>query len=100
MQCETRPAAESNHADPQQKRRGPRDASGQRNGLRRCAPTRDRAPDAEVKDRHVDTSQAQADELGLEVGALDMAAVTSLYEQWTGVQVRKKGSGREPGAGG
>jgi len=34
------------------------------------------------------------------LGALDMAAVTSLYEQWTGVQVRKKGSGREPGAGG
>jgi len=32
------------------------------------------------------------------LGALDMAAVTSLYEQWTGVQVRKKGSGGEPGA--
>jgi hypothetical protein len=28
-----------------------------------------------------------------------MAAVTSLYEQWTGVQVRKKGSSGEPGAG-
>src|SRR2546428_1465386 len=67
MQCETRPAAESNPADPQQKRRGPREASRQRSGLRRRAPTRDRAPDAEVKDRHVDTGQAQADELGLEV---------------------------------
>jgi len=30
VQCETRPAAEGNHADPQQKRRGPRDASRER----------------------------------------------------------------------
>src|SRR5713101_7947637 len=33
------------------------------------------------------------------LGALDMAAVTSLYEQWTGVQVRKKPSGSDPSPG-
>src|SRR5882762_516137 len=95
VQCETRPAAEGNHADPQQKRRGPRDASRERGGLRRRTPTRNRAPDAEVKDRHVDTGQAQENELGLEAGVVRVIECIGGEEQ----AARDHGGGeRGPGA--
>src|SRR6266513_182208 len=96
MQCETRPAAESNHADPQQKRRGPRDASRERSGPRRRAPMPNRAPDAEMKDRHVDPCQAQEDELGLEAGVVRVIECIGGEEQ----AARNHGAGEGgPGAG-
>src|SRR5438477_8884189 len=70
MQCETGPAAESHHADPQQERGARRDAGRERDGLRCGAPMRNRAPDAEVKHRHVETRQRHEDELGLEVAVV------------------------------